>query len=348
MLGENKESWKVFHKSALSFSGELNSEKFYKQLDDIHGFSKYFNECQSLTDLPNGVLVKKYCARLLKYLETDLFSRNNDNEYDTCILLNYWLYNRLNVILQSSNPSYTYQAFGRIGNIWSSFIEDNLNDVEKETCKHMHNIVNHYDWRKRKGLYDYCVNIDALKEIVLRYPRICNDVHEYIEDKAHLYEHFKKQCTPGNENICPKFYEKCKHYDPKDVLPLLSCHERIIRERPATVPRPQITDERGSGKEALKDFPSPDMRSASAQNLSENSYAVGKFGDVFLGVVATTMTAGGLYKFTPVGRMLRNGFGWNNSNMSNLNGVDHGLYGYASEAFNPYSGEEHYIGYHQA
>ncbi|SCA59684.1 VIR protein [Plasmodium vivax] len=348
MLGESTKNWEELHRLAKSYSDDLYSEKFYKQLDDLNGFNEYFDQCELLSKLPNRQGVKIVCARLLKYLETNKNSKNEDNEYNICILLNYWVYNRLSLILQSKPSSYIYQAFGEIGNIWSSFIEDKLKDVEKETCKHMHNIVNHYDWKKRKGLYDYCVNIDALKEIVLRYPRICNDVHEYIEDKAHLYEHFRNKCPSDNENICPKFYEKCKHYDPKDVLPLLSCHERIIRERPATVPRPQITDERGSGKEALKDFPSPDMRSASAQNLSENSYAVGKFGDVFLGVVATTMTAGGLYKFTPVGRMLRNGFGWNNSNMSNLNGVDHGLYGYASEAFNPYSGEEHYIGYHQA
>ncbi|KMZ76925.1 hypothetical protein PVIIG_06247 [Plasmodium vivax India VII] len=47
------------------------------------------------------------------------------------------------------------------------------------------------------------------------------------------------------------------------------------------------------------------------------------------------------------GRMLRNGFGWNNS-MRNFNGEDNRLFDYASESFNPYSGgaEEHYIGYH--
>ncbi|KMZ83358.1 hypothetical protein PVBG_06352 [Plasmodium vivax Brazil I] len=51
-----------------------------------------------------------------------------------------------------------------------------------------------------------------------------------------------------------------------------------------------------------------------------------------------------------VGNMLRNRFGWNTNNMSNINGGDIRLYDYASESFNPYSGgaEEHYIGYHPA
>ncbi|KMZ88911.1 hypothetical protein PVBG_05840 [Plasmodium vivax Brazil I] len=284
MLLGSEQNWKEIERLAKSFSGDLYSEKFYKQLDNIEDFKIYFDKCESLPNLPKRKSLKIRCAKLLKYLKTNKFSKKEDNEYDTCILLNYWLYNRLNVILQSDDSSNIYRAFGEIGNIWSSFIEDNLNDVEKETCKHMHNIVNHYDWRKRKGLYDYCVNIDALKEIVLRYPRICNDVHEYIEDKAHLYEHFRNKCPSSDENVCPKFYEKCKHYDPKDVLPLPGCQEKIIRERPATVPRPQITDETDSGKETQRDFP------------PESSYAVGKFGDAFLGVVATTMTAGGLYK----------------------------------------------------
>ncbi|KMZ76891.1 hypothetical protein PVIIG_05932 [Plasmodium vivax India VII] len=49
-----------------------------------------------------------------------------------------------------------------------------------------------------------------------------------------------------------------------------------------------------------------------------------------------------------VGGMIRNGLGWNNNNMRNFNGEDNRLYDYASEPFNPYPGEEHYIGYHPA
>ncbi|CAG9485334.1 unnamed protein product [Plasmodium vivax] len=336
MLWRSEQNWKEIERLTKSLSDELYSEKFYKELDGLREFKVYIPYCNSLNSLPKHQSLKITCAKILKYLKTNKFSKKEDNEYDTCILLNYWLYNRLNVILQSDNFYNIYRAFGDIGYIWSNFIANNLEDVENETCEHVSNIVSHLDWRKEKELYDYCVNYDALKKVVLRYPQICNDVHEYIEDKAYLYEHFKKHCTSSDENVCPKFYEKCKMYDPKDVLPLPGCHERIKRERSADVPKLPRADETDSGKETQGNFP------------PESSYAVGKFGDVFLGVVATTMTAGGLYKFTPVGRMLRNGFGWNNSNMSNLNGVDNGLYGYASEAFNPYSGEEHYIGYHPA
>ncbi|EDL42533.1 variable surface protein Vir32, truncated, putative, partial [Plasmodium vivax] len=81
----------------------------------------------------------------------------------------------------------------------------------------------------------------------------------------------------------------------------------------------------------------------------ENTPPVTKAGNVLLGVVVTSMTSGALYKFTPLGNMLRNRFGWSN-NMRNFNGGDNGLFDYASESFNPFSvgGEEHYIGYHPA
>ncbi|SCA59738.1 VIR protein [Plasmodium vivax] len=348
MIWGSRQKWEEFERWTKLFSSELYSEKFYKQLDDLRHFREYFPVCDSLKSYDKGEGVKKLCARLLKYLKTNNISKE-DNEYNICILLNYWVYDKLNVILKSDDSSSIYRAFGEIGLIWSNFIEKNLKNVENLTCKHISNIVNHDDWKKRKELYDYCVNYDALNKIVANFPQKCNDFHEYIEDKAHLYEHFKKNCPSSNENECPNFYEKCKKYDPKDALPLLRCHEEIIRKRPATVLRPPITDERVSGEETHEYFSSAGMRSSNAQNLPENSYAVRKFGDVFLGVVATTMTAGGLYKFTPLGGILRNGFGWNN-NMRTFNGGDNGLFDYAPESFNPYSGgtEEHYIGYHQA
>ncbi|KNA01765.1 hypothetical protein PVNG_05617 [Plasmodium vivax North Korean] len=94
----------------------------------------------------------------------------------------------------------------------------------------------------------------------------------------------------------------------------------------------------------------PEARSVplnSIEILDPNTSTGTKAGHAFLGVVVTSMTSGALYKFTRLGSMLRNIFGRNN-NMRNFNGGDNGLFDYASESFNPYSGEEHYIGYHPA
>ncbi|CAI7719040.1 Plasmodium vivax Vir protein, putative [Plasmodium vivax] len=89
-----------------------------------------------------------------------------------------------------------------------------------------------------------------------------------------------------------------------------------------------------------------DIKPFGAPKLNENPHNVRMYGNVLLGVVATSMTSGALYRFTPLGNMIRNGLGWNNNNMRNFNGGDNGLFDYASESFNPYPGEEHYIGYH--
>ncbi|SCA59780.1 Plasmodium vivax Vir protein, putative [Plasmodium vivax] len=90
------------------------------------------------------------------------------------------------------------------------------------------------------------------------------------------------------------------------------------------------------------------MVSVGTANLSGKPQTVENVGNILLGVVATTMTSGALYRFTPLRGMIRNGLGWNTNNMSNINGGDIRLYDYAAEPFNQYPGEEHYIGYHPA
>ncbi|SCA60257.1 Plasmodium vivax Vir protein, putative [Plasmodium vivax] len=348
MLVGNEESWKEFQRSALSFSGDLNSEKFYNGLEDLNGYRKYFENCESLTSLPNGKVVRNYCARLLKYLETNKFSRNNDNEYDYCLLLNYWLFSSLNVILHSSNSSYAYHAFGRIGNIWNTFIKDTLKRPESEICQPNFDIIVHNDWRDRKELYEYYVNYYPVRQTIDHYPEKCKEFYEYIESKKAVYEHFKEPCPNSDTNKCPDFYKQCEQYNPEDVLPTLSCHTKIMQERAADTSRvPQLRKDL-LGSETDSEETNGPMRPFDGPKLSGNPKAVENVGNIFLGVVATTMTSGALYRFTPLGNMIRNGLGWNNNNMRNFNGGDIGLYDYASESFNPYPGEEHYIGYHPA
>ncbi|KMZ94918.1 hypothetical protein PVMG_05529 [Plasmodium vivax Mauritania I] len=112
-------------------------------------------------------------------------------------------------------------------------------------------------------------------------------------------------------------------------------------ELQASVP---VVQERNSGMLTSSGFSSGD-----SHLNRDGTHPVTKTGNILLGVVATSLTSGALYRFTPLGSMLRNRFGWNH-NMRNFNGRDNGLFDYASESFNPYSGgaEEHYIGYQPA
>ncbi|KNA01671.1 hypothetical protein PVNG_06305 [Plasmodium vivax North Korean] len=61
------------------------------------------------------------------------------------------------------------------------------------------------------------------------------------------------------------------------------------------------------------------------------------------------MTSGMIFKFTPLGRQLRNRYGWNNYTAGNINDGGNMLFPQPHEPFSPLSGEsEHHIGYHPA
>ncbi|CAG9482002.1 unnamed protein product [Plasmodium vivax] len=333
-------------RSKLSFRDELYSENFYKTLHNITDFNGYIKDCSSLDNLKLGRGIKKICAKVLKYLDTiHKETYKKDDPYDVCLLLNYWVYSRLFDILQIRGESSVHIAYGNLQSIWTGFL---LDKGYQNLCKPITEMVNHNDWRKRKELYEYYVDYDQIMQYKEHIPKRCREIYQYIGSKKTLYEHFKDRCPSSDENKCPKFYAQCLQYHPENVLPRLHCNDEIMQERPAADSRmPQLLsghlDSESDSEEGYDG-----MMPFNAPPSNAKPHNVRMYGNVLLGVVATTMTSGTLYRFTPLGGMIRNGLGWNNNNMSNINGGDIRLYDYASEPFNPYPGEEHYIGYHPA
>ncbi|KMZ77000.1 hypothetical protein PVIIG_06568 [Plasmodium vivax India VII] len=157
-------------------------------------------------------------------------------------------------------------------------------------------MVNHKDWRKRKELYEYYVDYDQIIQYQEHIPERCNEIYQYIESKKTLYEYFKDRCRSSDENICPKFYAQCKEYGPKEVLSTISCHDQIIQER-STAERSVLQREKEhSGSETDSEERDGRMLPHDAPRLSGKSDNVTKLGNVLLGVVATTMASGGLYR----------------------------------------------------
>ncbi|SCO70967.1 Plasmodium vivax Vir protein, putative [Plasmodium vivax] len=277
-------------------------------------------------------------------------SRNTD-EYDVCTLLSFWVYSRLFDVFKNKGEKKVNIVYGDLQRIWNEFIDHKLKKSENETCRPISEIVLYEDWRKTKDLYEYYLDYYPFYKTLAGYSQRCPEFYKYIESKNTVYDHFENRCPNDNTNVCPKFYNDSIKYNPKNVLQDLSCHNQILQERAADTSRgPQI----GNGhsvSETESRGRSVDMNTVDAsQNLSRKPKTVENVGNILLGVVATTMTSGALYRFTPLGGMIRNVLGWNNNNMGNFNGGDIRLYDYASEPFNPYSGagEEHYIGYHPA
>ncbi|KMZ83468.1 hypothetical protein PVBG_05585 [Plasmodium vivax Brazil I] len=280
----------------FSFSDELYSQLFYKQLNELENFSSYISKCEELSSFQKDNRVKKVCARLLKYLESDAISRNKNNRYDVCMLLSFWVYSKLFDSLKNKDANTLRQAYGKLQPIWTDFIDKELEKTEDQTCRPIHNLALHNDWRERKELYEYFVDYSPIKEIVDKYGKICNEFYVYVQNKARLYKHFESLCPDKNPNKCPEFYAQCKQYDPEKVLPRLDCYHEIKQERDAAaLSIPQLRDEH-SVNEPNSEGTDAGMKPFDDPNLSGNPHTVTKLGNVFLGVVATSMTSGALYR----------------------------------------------------
>ncbi|CAI7718665.1 PIR protein [Plasmodium vivax] len=350
MVDKRKKFWKEFDGLSLSFSDQLNSEDFYNKLNYVKNFSEYNEYCGSLRYGPRGNAVKNICIKLLNYLKTNEISNKQGAQYDDCPLLNYWVYSRLSIILNSFDSTDIKLTFAQIVQVWNNFISDKLKKNENQTCKPISNIVAYDDWEKRKELYEYYVDYSPIYKSLPFFQDRCKEFYHYVESKKSLYEHFKKFCYPYKKNGCPELYTKYEEYHPDKVLSTFLCHQKIIDERAAAaLEDPQKEDTFPAG-ETDSEAQSDDTLPLSTQSLPQKSHTVENVGNILFGVVATSMTSGALYRFTPLGNMIRNGLGWNSNNMRNFNGGDFRLYDYASEPFNPYtgSGEEHIIGYQPA
>ncbi|CAI7719837.1 PIR protein [Plasmodium vivax] len=351
MIGERDEILKELETLSLSFSDDFNSKNFYNGLEKVNNFSAYKENCKRFLDGTRRCsAVINTCAKLLYYLKNNQISNKENAQYDVCPLLNYWVYNKLSMILNSYYSSELKIAFGKIVLIWNTFIQDRLKEHENETCKPDTDLVLYDDWRERKNLYEYYVDYSSISNTLVAYKQWCEDFYKYVESKKPLYKHFKERCLSRDTKRCPKFYEQCLQYDPEIVLPHRDCPEEIMKKRAAAaLTVPQLRNGL-LGSEPNSEVTDGRMKTFDPPILSGKSHTADNVGNILLGVVATTMTSGALYRFTPLGGMIRNGLGWNNNNMRNFNGGDIGLYDYASEPFNPYtgSGEEHIIGYHPA
>ncbi|KMZ89647.1 hypothetical protein PVMG_05932 [Plasmodium vivax Mauritania I] len=274
-------------------SDELNSENFYKHLNHLEILEECSSYCKPLHKLDRGGSVKNICARTLSYLKIKYSTLDNQNdEYDVCTLLNYWLYNRLNIVYNYGSFYKVIQAFGQIQSIWSDFIHKGLNKHNPKICNPIFDIAIQRDWKERKKLLDYCNNAKHLLIIANSHSGACNKYYQYIESKSDLYKQYEQACNSDNKNMCPKFFNACKDYNPEKVLPTLTCHPDMEKRRPAA----SAIAMRGDGKNPL----SPDSEADSAdfsQLQRGDTPTVTKAGNVLLGVVITSMTSGALYRY---------------------------------------------------
>ncbi|SBT57653.1 PIR Superfamily Protein [Plasmodium ovale wallikeri] len=248
-------------------------------------------------------------VNLQKY---DRHYTESENEYDECILLNYWLYNELSNIF-AHEPSYINNAYASIETIWANLVKDRHETSYYNKCKPLFNkILNNSEWKKGKELYDYCINYKYIELMCPYYGKECTEYCEYVKNKRYLYDHFEEACAT-EESYCPHFYDKCKVYNPKTVLKTLKCPDEIKTPRVAS-------PEAGAMHHSAEQGPRSLAVSHGTQSTHESGEIGEKVGHTFLGIAPISLSATALYRYTPVGDWIRNLGGHNPNSISNMDG----------------------------
>ncbi|SBS90671.1 PIR protein [Plasmodium ovale] len=317
-------------------SKELFSERFYEDLKNDYNYP-HINRtiCKDVYDYDRRISSRRICEKVLKYLENSPIWDDKNSEYDVCILLNYWIYDTLARIFGDDNAPLLGATFGKLHSLWNELIENENEPKFFKNCAPDMNIPLQVDWRKSKELYDYYVDFKTIFGTAAYYPDECRDYYKLIEDKTSLYDFFEKICTTGSNN-CPKFYDKCKPYNPRIVLKGLPCHAQIQKER--------------ADEEALAMQKSLRGESGSTYDtglIQQNSEIGTKVGHSVLGVAPVLLTASVLYRYTPIGSWIRRLGGNTTNSISDMGGGEmDGFLSHTQESGDMFFGDtQSYISY---
>lgn len=112
--------------------------------------SDYYRKCDNIF-VRNNKGVKDICKKILMYLEESVMCAVEEPGHDACLLLNYYIYDKL--IHISSYKNATDIAFCIFQILSSNAISFKKNISPNEKCKNKSDILNKGDWKKRKEFY---------------------------------------------------------------------------------------------------------------------------------------------------------------------------------------------------
>ncbi|SCA60527.1 VIR protein [Plasmodium vivax] len=303
----------------------LISENFYNNMNKEHNdLSYYSNYCEGITWGKNEDQVKEICKKYIRYLETSNELKIVNPSYDVCILLNYWIYDKLAEIFKGEDSLKNIGlAFVSLQYIWSKHYYYPGKTVNYNICKPEFETDNQEDWKNRKKLYDYYVDYNYLISMA----NILDDKCEYykkIKEKQAIFDYFDRPCE-SNSNKCPKFYHNCKSYNPKNVLATLPCHSKMGE----VMPHPAAGEDASRSRalhlpEPSGEGPGLPQHLDGPQNTESTLGTSGigkKVTHTVLGAAPIFLTATALYRYTPLGPWIRRLRGSNTNSMSAVGGV---------------------------
>ncbi|GAW83951.1 variable surface protein [Plasmodium gonderi] len=372
----------------------LPSAQFYKKLDrhlfnynNVNSRLKqnelkvYYNICELFNTTHRNDLYRRLCSVLLWNLSTASTIINEENNvYNNCELLNYWIYSRLSWIYKRMSGPIT-DKFGKLQLLWNSLVETPIYSSFYNKCSPKFKILYQRNWMQRKELYDYCIDYETILSISKNYKDKRNIIIEYFNRKTNLYNEYNKYCNEQQyNNNCPEFFSKCKESSPSNALAQINHYieaEKGIPENSAVKSKDTFSGHKSTerensvevqsdaidAKESDGHFISFDVLAPADDSLL-TLYGIDEFADLFinrggssiikilgkafLGLILFTLLSSILYKFTPIGIRLRKIFGQKKNIISDVYRSKNMLFDYSSEPCNPkyMNREDHCVGYH--
>ncbi|SCA81981.1 Plasmodium vivax Vir protein, putative [Plasmodium vivax] len=216
----------------------LTTQRIYNEMNtENEDLSNYSTHCEKLTSSNNDDQVKGICKKYLRYLAKSSYWKVPNPQFDVCRLLNYWMYDKLTDIFRDRKTSDSVNfALSDLQYIWEYTVKNRYINTYYKDCKPEFDFVDHTDWEKIRQLYEYNINYNDIKGLILFGVKNCESYYEYIEEIEKLYEHFQREC-PSSGLICQKFYNNSNEYNPKKLLELLPCYGPISTKRSAAATR---------------------------------------------------------------------------------------------------------------
>ncbi|ANQ09004.1 Uncharacterized protein PCOAH_00036000 [Plasmodium coatneyi] len=204
---------KVIYDKLESNDFDVNTE--YKECDNI-----------ALNGANEGKL-KEICNKSLTFIKTSALWDLEEDGYDVCLQVNYWLYDILTGIYGSDGTVNIEDTFRKIQHALGENMKTKEVKHNNEKCKLDFNIFKEAYWKKRRELYEYYVDHKYLKFMATDYEDLnkCT-YYNKIKEKQELFNYFHLLCEHG-QNKYRKFCTDVKSHNPALILPTLPCHSKM-------------------------------------------------------------------------------------------------------------------------
>ncbi|GAW84094.1 variable surface protein [Plasmodium gonderi] len=307
--------------TGIIFPGESPSKKFFDTLNN--GVSTVINDPVYCTTIKySNSLLQGICSRLINYLK--LHNNNLSNSYYKniyCNLLSSWIYNQLKSYC--TNPSCVVDdVYNKIQDIFT--VQYSLINLNKDNFKCQFDPISILkdDHEERIKLYDYYLQYDTIKSNFVKENDNSNIYCSYFKHIDSLCKLPHKDCLTDDTNNCSKIHNICIRYNPDIFLNDEKCQEVKIQQSLhqkedhneqgvsfpviATAMDEDIPRESHSEEKDLQLLRNEGGSIDNSHLASYNTTTLRTLGNAFWGIFGSFLILGILYKFSPLGRMLRN------------------------------------------